>query len=133
MTGKRNSCRGMRWNPQEPDWKSNSKHVDDMTRLWRLKLESKETPTQVTKVTGRRRRDIDDDLVQHDVQASREVAGTSASSMGSSIQSTMFVVCPQETWLYRRQADPKTLHACQITHRATEDLTKETVLSTAGK
>ena len=27
MTGKRNSCRGMRWSLQETEWKSNSKHV----------------------------------------------------------------------------------------------------------
>ena len=67
------------------------------------------------------------------MQASGEVAGTSASSMGSSIQSTMFVICPNETWLYRRQADPKTLHACQNTPWAVEDLTKETALCTAGK
>ena len=54
LTGKYNSCRGMTWSPQEPEWKSNSKHVDDMARLWRLKLESKETPTPVTKATERR-------------------------------------------------------------------------------
>ena len=52
MKGKRNSCRGMRWSLQGSEWKSNSKHVDDMTILWRLKLESKETPTLVTKATG---------------------------------------------------------------------------------
>ena len=75
MTGKHISCRGMRWSLQETEWKSNSKHVDDMTRLWRLKLESKETPTPVTKATGRRG-DIDENLVQHDVQASRAAAGT---------------------------------------------------------
>ena len=58
MTGKRNSCRGMRWSLQGSEWKSNSKHVEHMARLWRLKLESKETPTPVTKATGRPR-DID--------------------------------------------------------------------------
>ena len=42
MTGKHNSCREMRWSLQEPEWKSHSKHVDDMTRLWRLTLESKD-------------------------------------------------------------------------------------------
>ena len=77
-----------------------------MTRLWRLKLGSKETPTPVTQATGRRR-DIDENLVQHDVQASREAAGTSSPAIGPSIQ--------KETCLYRRQADPKTLHACQNT------------------
>ena len=101
-----------------------SKHVDGMTGLWRLRLESKGTPTPVTKATGRRR-DIDENLVQHDVQASREAAGTSSPAMGPSTQ--------KETWLYRRQADPKTLHACQDTPRAAEDLTKETVLSTVGE
>ena len=42
------------------------------------------------------------------------------------------IVLPEETWLYRCQADPKTLHAYQNTHWSTEDLTKETVLCTAG-
>ena len=102
MTGKRKSCRGMRWSLQGSEWKSNSKHVDDMTRLWRLKLESKETPTLVTKATERRR-DIDETLMQHDVRASREAAGTSTPAVKSSTQ--------KETWLYRRQADSKTLHA----------------------
>ena len=124
MTGKRNSCRGMRWSLQESEWKSNSKHVDDITRLWRLKLGSKETPTPVTKATGRRR-DIDEALMQHDVRASREAAGTSSTAMGPSIQ--------KETWLYRHQADMETLHARQNTPRAAEDLTKETVLSTVGE
>ena len=124
MTGKHHSCREMRWRPQESEWKSNSKHVEHMTRLWRLKLESKETPTPVTKATGRRR-DIDGKLVQHDVQASRKAVGTSSPAMGPSMQ--------KETWPYRRQADPKTLHACQNTPRAGEDLAKETVLSTVGE
>ena len=75
MTGKHNSCRGRRWSLQESDWKSNSNHVDDMTRLWRLKLESNATPTPVMKATGRRR-DIDETLMQHDVRASREAVGT---------------------------------------------------------
>ena len=124
MTGKHNSCREMRRSLQESEWKSNSKHVDDMTRLWRLKLESKETPTPVTKATGRRR-DIDETLMQHEVRASREAAGTSSPAMGSSIQ--------KETWLCRSQADPKTLHACRNTPWAAEDLTKAPVLSTVGK
>ena len=98
--------------------------VDDTMRPWRLKLETKETPTPVTKATVRRR-DIDENLVQHDVQASREAAGTTSPAMGSSMQ--------KETWLYRRQADPKTLHALQNTSRAAEDLTKETVLSIVGE
>ena len=94
MTGKHNSCRGMRWSLQESEWKSNSNHVDDMTRLWRLKLESKETPTPVMKATGRRR-DIDETLMQHDVRASREAVGTGSPAKGSSIQ----------------KAEPKPLHA----------------------
>ena len=49
ITVKRNSCRGMRWSLQGSEWKSNSKHVEHVARLWRLKLESKETPTPVTK------------------------------------------------------------------------------------
>ena len=85
LTGKHNSCRGMRWSLQESEWTSNSKHVDDTTRLWRLKMESKETPTSVTKATGRRR-DIDENKVQHDVQASREAAGTSSPAVGPSIR-----------------------------------------------
>ena len=61
----------------------------------------------------------------HDVRSSREAAGTSSPAVKSSIQ--------KGTWLYRRQADPKALHACQDTPRAVEDLTKETVLSTVGE
>ena len=53
-----------------------------MARLWRLKLGSKETQTLVTKATGRRR-DIDETLMQHDVRASREAAGTRLSSNGT--------------------------------------------------
>ena len=64
-------CRRRKWSPQESDWKSNSKHVGDMTELCRLKLDSKRTPTPVTKATWKGRRDIDDNLEQHDVQASR--------------------------------------------------------------
>ena len=97
--GKRNSCRGVRWSLQESEWKSNSKYVEHMTRLWRLKLESKETPTPVTKATERRR-DIDETLKQHDVRSSREAAGTCSPAMGPWIQ--------RETWVCRRQADPKT-------------------------
>ena len=73
----------------------------------------------------RRRGDIDKTLMQHDVRASREAAGTSSSAMGPSIQ--------KETWLNRRLADSKTLHACQNTFRAAEDLTKEIVFSTVGE
>ena len=125
MTGKRNSCRGVRWSLQESEWKSNSKHVEHMARLWRLKLGSKETPTLVTKATGRRR-DIDETLMQHDVRASREAAGTSSpAAVKSSIQ--------KEIWLCRRQADSKTLHACQKTLWAAEELTQEIVLSTVGE
>ena len=116
MKGKPNSCRGVRCSLQGSEWKSNSKHVDDMARLWRLKLESKETPTLATKATGRRR-DIDETLMQHDVRASREAAGTSSSAVKSSIQKGI--------WLYRRQADPKTLRACQNTSWTAEELTKE--------
>ena len=103
MTGNRNSCRGLRWSLQASECKSNSKHVEHMARLWRLKLGSKETPTVVTKATGRRR-DIAETL--HDVRASRKAAGRSSPAMESSIQ--------EETWLYRRQADSKSLRACQI-------------------
>ena len=110
-TGKRNSYRGTG------------------TRMGVKRLESKKTPTPVTKATGSRR-DIDENLEQLDVQASREVTGTGSSAMRSTILVTMLVVCPKETWLYRRQADPKTLHACQNTPRIAEDLTKEAVLST---
>ena len=124
MRRKRNSCRGVRWSLQGSEWESNSKHVDDMVRLWRLKLGSKKTPTPVTKATGRRR-DIDETLMQHDVRASREAAGTSSSEVKSSIQ--------LETWLYIRQANSKTLRACQNTSRTAEELTEEIVLSTVGK
>ena len=43
MTGKHNSCREMRWSLRKSEWKSNSKHADDMMRPWRLMLGSKET------------------------------------------------------------------------------------------
>ena len=104
--------------------KSNSKHVEHIARLWRLKLESKETPTPITKATERRR-DINETLMQHDVLASRAAAGTSSPAVKSSIQTG--------TWLYRRQADPKALRACQNTPRPAEDLTKETLLSVVGE
>ena len=110
MKGKRNSCRGVRWSLQGSEWESNSKHVDDMRLRWRLKLESKETPTLVTKATGRRR-DTDETLMQHDVRASREAAGTSSPAVKSS----------------------QTLRACQNTPRTAEELTKEIVLSTVGE
>ena len=67
----------------------------------------------------------DETLMQHDVRPSREAAGTSSSAMKSSIQ--------KETWLYRRQADSKTLRACQRPLWAAEELTKEIVLSTVGE
>ena len=37
------------------------------------------------------------------------------------------------TWLYRRQANSKTLRACQNTPRTVEELTMEIVLSTVGE
>ena len=77
-------CRRRRWSPQESEWTSNSKHVDDMPELCRLKLDSTRTPTLVTKATGKRRRDIDDALEQHDVQVFKEAAGTGASPTGAS-------------------------------------------------
>ena len=80
MKGKRNSCRGMRWSLQGSEWESDSKHADDMARLWRLKLDSKETPTLVTKATERRR-DIDETLMQHDV---RGIQGSSWNKLSGS-------------------------------------------------
>ena len=56
-----------------------------MTELCGRKLDSLRTPTPVKKATGKGRRDIDDELEQHDVRASRKVAGTGASSTGPSI------------------------------------------------
>ena len=50
-----------------------------------------------------RRRAIVETLMQHDVRASREAAGTSSPTVKSSIQ--------KGTWLYRCQADPKALRA----------------------
>ena len=69
------SYRRRRRSPRKSEWESNSKHVDDMTELSRRKLDSKRTPTPVTKATGKEDDDIDDELDQHDVRASREVAG----------------------------------------------------------
>ena len=94
---------------RKSEWESNSKHVDDMTELSRRKMDSKRTPTPVTKATGKGRRDIDD-LDPHDVRASREVAGTSASH-------------PVETWVFNYQADPKTLYVYTDTDGAAEELT----------
>ena len=88
--------------PQESEWESNSKNVDDMMELCRRKLDSKRTLTPVAMATGKGRRDIDDDLEQHYVQASREVAGT---GKGPSSTQFMFVVHLEETWLQRHQAD----------------------------
>ena len=79
MTGKRISCRAMCWSLLGFESESNSRHVEHMARLWRLKLGSKETPTLVTKATGRRR-DIDETLMQHDVRASREGSWNKLSS-----------------------------------------------------
>ena len=101
-------CRRRRRSPQESECESNGKHVHDMMELCRRKLDSKKTLTPDTKATGRGRRGIDGGLEQHDVQASREVAGTGASLTGSaSTQFTMFVVHAEETWLHRNQADPE--------------------------
>ena len=123
------SYRRRRRSPQESEWESNSKHVDDMTVLCRRKLDSKRTPTPVTKATGKGRRDIDDEL---DVRASREVAETGASSTGpSSIQFAMIVVYPEETWLHRHQADPKMLYVSQDKDWA-EELTRKAVLCSVG-
>ena len=100
---------GLRWSLQTSEWKSNTKHVEYMARL---KLELKETPTPITKATERRR-NIDETLIQHDVRALRE----RKSILGG-------------LWLFRRQADPEALRACQNTLWPAEELTKETVLST---
>ena len=59
------------------------------------------------------------------MRASREAAGTSFTAMKSPIQ--------LETWLFRRQADSKTLRECQNTSWTAEQLTKEIVLSTVGE
>ena len=68
------------------------------------------------------------------MQASKEVAGTGASSTGaSSIHFTMLVVYPEETWLHKHQADPRTSYVFQDTDWAAEKLTGKTVLCTAGK
>ena len=77
--------------------------IELMARLWKLKLGSKNTPTLITKATGRGR-DIDETLMQHDVRAFRD-DGTSFPAVKSSIQ--------LETWLYRRQAR---LAACMSEH-----------------
>ena len=99
------SYRRRRRSPRKSERESNSKHVDDMTELSRRKLDSKRTPTRVTKATGKGRRDIDDELDQHDERASREVAGTGASStLPSSIQFVAFVVNPGGTWVSNYQA-----------------------------
>ena len=68
--------RTMKWSPQGFEWESNSKHVDDMVELRGLKLGSKGAPTPITKATGKRRRDIDDDREPNDAQTFRLAAGT---------------------------------------------------------
>ena len=58
------------------------------------------------------------------MQASEEVVGAGASSTGaSSIQFTMFVENPEETWLHRHQADPRTSYVHRNTDWAAEELT----------
>ena len=123
------SNRRRRRSPRKSEWESNSKHVDDMTELSRRKRDSKTTPTPVTKATGKGRRDIDDEVDQHDVRASREVAGTGASSL----QFVAFVVHPGETWVFNYQADPKTLYVYTDTDGAAEDLTGKFVSSTVER
>ena len=105
------SYRRRRRSPRKSEWESNSKQVNDMTDLSRRKLDSKRTPTPLTKATAKGRRYTDDELDQLDVRASREVAGTGASATGaSSIQFVAFVVNPGETGVFNFQADPKTLY-----------------------
>ena len=105
-----------------------------MTELSGRNLDSERTSTPVTKATEKGRRDIDDELEQHDVRASREVAGTGASSTrASSIQFPMFVVNPGETWMFNHQADPKTLYVYTDTDRAAEELTGKSVSCTVER
>ena len=47
MMGKRNSCRGRRWSLQGSEWESNSKHVEHMARLWRLKLAAEDLTKEI--------------------------------------------------------------------------------------
>ena len=67
------SYRRRRRSPRKSEWESNGKHVDDMTELSRRKLNSKRTPTPVTKATGKRRRYIDDELDQHDLHPGKSL------------------------------------------------------------
>ena len=111
--------------PQESEWESNSKRVDDMMELCRRKLDSKKTLTPVTKAT---------EMMDWSSMTCREVAGTGASLTGSaSTQFTMFVVHPEETWLHRHQEDPRKLYVHQNTDWPAEEVTGKTVLCTAGK
>ena len=106
-----------------------------MVELCGLKQESKGAPTPITKATGKRRRDIDDNWEPHDVQTFRQAASTGFYSIDRpSLQFAMSVVMsgmsdpkvvhrlqvvrvaryvlqhPGETWLFNYQADPKTLY-----------------------
>ena len=80
------------------------------------------------KATGKGRRDIDDELDQHDVRAFREVAVTRASSTGaSSTQFVTFVVHAGETWVFNYQPHPKTLYVYTDTDGAVVKLTRKSV------
>ena len=135
MTEGKHLGRTIRWSPQGFEWESNSKHVEDMVELCRLKLGLKGAPTPITKATGRGRRDIDDTLNETDAQTFRQAAGTGLymSIDRPSLQFAMSVVMsgmsepkvvhqlqvvrvaryvmqhPGETWLFGYQANPKTL------------------------
>ena len=116
--------------PSRFEWELNSKHVEDMVELCGLKQESKGAPTQITKATGRGRRDIENDLEPHDVQTFRQAAGTGLymSIDRPSLQFAMSVVR-----LFGYQADPKTLYVYTDTDWAANELTRKSVSCTVER
>ena len=157
VTEGKHQGRTFRWSPQGYEWESNSKHVEDMVELCRLKQESKGAPTPITKATGKGRRYIDDDLEPHDVQTFRQAAGTGLclSIDRPSLQFAMsvvmigisetkgFTICRWCAWhgmfcnirekLFHYQADPKTLFVFSDTDWAADELTRKSVSCTVER
>ena len=115
--------------------------------------------SDITKATGKGRRDIDDDLEPHDVQTFRQAAGTGLylSIDRPSLHFAMSVVMsgmsepkvvhqlqvvrvaryvlqhPGETWLFNYPADPKTLYVYTGTDWAADDLTRKNCIVHCGE
>ena len=105
--------RTIRWSPQGFEWESNSKHVEEMVELCRLKLESKGAPTPM--VMG----GMSEPKKVHKLQVVR-VARYVLQHLG-------------ETRLFGYQADPKTLYVYRDTDWAADELTRKSVSCTVER